>query len=68
MKKIKTTLALAMLFLTLLGFGQTIPTKEKATKDFQLKKESIEKQLKFLGIESGLKDIKVEHSGGPYRM
>jgi hypothetical protein len=67
MKKMKTTLALALLFLTLLSFGQTIPAKEKATKDFQIKKESIEKQLKFLGIETGLKDVKVEHSEGPYR-
>lgn len=67
MKAMKITLALTMLFLTLLSFGQSVPTKEKATKDFQLKKESIEKQLKFLGIETGLKDIKVEHTEGPYR-
>lgn len=63
----KKTLTVTMLFLAFLSFGQTIPTKEKATKDFQLEKESIEKQLKFFGIESGLKDIKVEHSAGPYR-
>jgi hypothetical protein len=63
----KFTLTLLFTIATILSFGQTIPTKERAEKDFYLKKESIEKQLKFLGIESGLKDIKVEHSEGPYR-
>lgn len=47
-------------------FSQTIPSKSRALKDFQLKKASIEKQLKYFGIESGLEGIKVEHTGGPY--
>jgi hypothetical protein len=63
----KLTLVIAFILLTFLCYSQIIPTKEKASKDFQLKKESIEKQLKFLGIETGLKDVKIEHSGGPYR-
>lgn len=63
----KLTLLITTFLICSFSFGQTIPSKERALKDFKLKKESIEKQLKFLGIESGLKNIKVEHSGGPYR-
>jgi hypothetical protein len=63
----KLTLLLGFSILTILASAQTIPSKERAKKDFYLRKESIEKQLKFLGIESGLKDIKVEHTEGPYR-
>lgn len=58
-------------FILTLGFtllhSQQIPTKDRALKDIKLKTESIEKQLEFFGIQSGLKDIKIEHSGGPYR-
>ncbi|MCT4580481.1 MAG: hypothetical protein N4A35_03610 [Flavobacteriales bacterium] len=58
-------------FILTLGFtllyGQQIPTKDRALKDIKLKTESIEKQLEFFGVQSGLEAIKIEHSGGPYR-
>ncbi len=63
----KTIILLFISFISLTAAAQTIPSKSKALSDFNLKKESVESQMKFLGIESGLKNVKIEQTEGPYR-
>lgn len=62
MKK-KISLFLILFISVLSSLAQTLPNKDKARKDIELKKN----QLKNLGIETGLNGVEIEHEEGPFR-